>query len=66
LHNPNNDGRRLIIRELLSKANPRPSAERQEYEWIRDEILLNPIIQESLRIELVRYGVASQNPFYRV
>jgi len=63
LHNPSNDGRRLAVRELLSKTYPWSSPEWQEYEWIRDEILLNPIIQESLWIELVRCGTTtSQNP----
>ena len=66
LYNSSNGSRRLVVCELLSKANPRSSIERQEYEWIRDEILLNPIIQEPVRIELVRCGAASQNSFHRV
>ena len=59
LDDSSNDGRRLVVCEILSEADPRSSIKRQEYERIRDEILLNPTIQEPTRIELVRYRVSS-------
>lgn len=65
LHNSSNDDRCLVIRELLSKADPWSSIERQEYERIRNEIFLNPIIQESVRIELVRCRMARQSVYTR-
>lgn len=40
--------------DLLSKADPRSSVEREEDEVVGEEVLLQALVQETVRIELFR------------
>ena len=40
---------------LLPKANTGPGVEGQEYERVRSQILLQALVEESIRIELESY-----------
>lgn len=44
--------RGFVIRKLLSKTDSWTRIERKEHEWVRDKIRLNPIVQESVWVEL--------------
>ena len=42
---------------LLTETDPRSRIKRQEDEWVRNEILLHPLIQETVWIEFQGYSV---------
>ena len=41
---------------LLSKADTRPRIEGQEDEWVRREVLVQPLVEEAVRVELLGCG----------
>jgi len=43
--------RYLVVRELLTEADPRSCVEWEEDKWVWNEILLHPLIQETIGIE---------------
>jgi hypothetical protein len=43
--------------DLLPEADPRSGVEGKEYERIFQKILLNPVVEEAIRIELVGWDV---------
>ena len=44
----------------MTEANPRPCVEREEDKWVRDEVLLHPLIQETAWVEFQGYSACCQ------
>lgn len=40
--------------DLLAEANARPGVERKEDEGILEEVFLEPVVEEAIRVELLR------------
>ena len=56
LGDPSNHRGGFVVCELLSKTNPWACVEWEEDEGVRDEVLFNPIIQESVWVKFVGWG----------
>jgi hypothetical protein len=54
LKKTNDEERSFVIGELLSETDTWPGVEREENVWIRDEVLLEPVIKPAVRIEFSR------------
>jgi len=56
LRNPRYYGGSLVVSELLAETDTRACVEREEYEWVGNEVLLDSLIQEAVWIEFERCG----------
>jgi hypothetical protein len=43
------------ITHLLTETDPRSRVEREEDEWVRNEVLAHPLVQETVRVEFQGY-----------
>jgi len=55
LHDPRYDGGSFVVSELLTEADTGAGVEGKENEGIRDEVFLDPIIEEPVRVEFERW-----------
>ena len=56
LQEPHEHERDLVVRELLPEADARAPVERQEDEWVWNEVLLHTRVEEAVRVERQRWG----------
>ena len=56
LHNLRYDGGSLVISELLAETDTGTGVEREENEWVGNEVLFDSFIEEAVWIEFVRCG----------
>ena len=60
LYNPRCDDRSLVISELLAETDAGASVEGKENEEVRNQVRLDPIIEEAVRVVFERWGTERQ------
>jgi hypothetical protein len=56
LEKANEEERHFVVGELLAEANPGSSVEGEENEGVVGEILSEPLVEETVRVETFGYG----------